>query len=143
VVYQMIYFSTTPTPLDAAQITDLLKQSKANNARDGITGLLVYYDKMFFQILEGDRDKVEACYHRIEKDQRHRKLFLMWEGDAEKRAFDDWKMAYESESDLCEETRKSSLSIHKLKQDPGQMSRGDPYMASTIQNVLSDFRELR
>ena len=141
-VYQMIYFSTTPTQMDAVQISDLLKQSKANNARDGITGLLVYYDKMFFQILEGDRDKVEACYHRIEKDQRHRKLFLMWEGDAEKRAFDDWKMAYESK-DMCEETRNSSLSIHKLKQDPGQMMGGDPYIACAIQNVLSDFRELR
>lgn len=143
VVYQMIYFSTTATPLDAVQIRDLLTRSKANNARDGITGLLVYHDRLFFQIIEGDRDKVEACYNRIKKDQRHRKLFLMSEGDVEQRAFDGWKMAYESESDMCEDMRKSSLSIRKLKKDPGQEIGGDPYIAHAIQNVLSDFRELR
>lgn len=142
-VYQMIYFSTTATPLDAVQIKDLLTASKANNARDGITGLLVYHDRLCFQILEGDRDKVEACYHRIKKDQRHRKLFLMSEGDVDKRAFKDWKMAYESDSDMCEDARRSSLSIRKLKKNPGQEIGGDPYIACAIRNVLSDFRELR
>ncbi|WP_139226513.1 BLUF domain-containing protein [Sulfitobacter marinus] len=134
----MIYFSTAVARLNEAQISDLLKQSKANNARDGLTGLLVYHDRLFFQIIEGDRDKVEACYNRIQKDQRHRKLFLMWEGDSEKRAFDDWKMAYE-----CEATHASSLSIQKLKKNPSDVTGGDPYIACAIQNVLSDFRELR
>ncbi|WP_339764643.1 hypothetical protein [uncultured Sulfitobacter sp.] len=67
----------------------------------------------------------------------------MSEGDVDKRAFKDWKMAYESDSDMCEDTRRSSISIRKLKKNPGQEIGGDPYIACAIHNVLSDFRELR
>lgn len=64
-IYQIVYISSSPEPLETSQVSDILGSSRINNARDGITGLLVYHDQLFFQVLEGNRSVVEHCYARI------------------------------------------------------------------------------
>ena len=58
----------------------------------GITGLLVFGSGIFFQWLEGPRDKVTAAFTRIAQDDRHLDVRLIWSGDAEERLFPDWDM---------------------------------------------------
>ena len=75
-------------------LSDILNVSKRCNTRDDISGILMYYDRLFFQVLEGDKDLVVNCYARILRDPRHSSISLMWEGEAETRAFASWAMGY-------------------------------------------------
>ncbi|MEB0262865.1 MULTISPECIES: BLUF domain-containing protein [unclassified Mucilaginibacter] len=46
-------------PFTTKQLKDLLKESRDNNIRVGITGLLLYNDGAFMQVLEGYEDPVK------------------------------------------------------------------------------------
>ena len=49
---RIIYLSTSSVILPEDEVQDILKISRANNTRDGVSGLLVYHDGSFFQVLE-------------------------------------------------------------------------------------------
>lgn len=93
-LYHIAYVSAARDPLVPQLLADILDVSARNNARDGITGVLMYHDRTFFQILEGARDAVKSCYARICMDNRHSGVCLMWEHDVESRVFSDWAMGY-------------------------------------------------
>lgn len=63
------------------------------NVGDGITGVLLYLDGLFVQILEGTQDRVEATFERICRDMRHTDLQLIDMISVSERMFDDWAMA--------------------------------------------------
>ncbi|WP_397600450.1 BLUF domain-containing protein [Silvanigrella sp.] len=74
-----------------------LIQEKAikNNERDMLTGILMYFDGIFFQILEGDFEKVSICFGKIKNDQRHRKITIISNEEFVKdRKFPDWSMKF-------------------------------------------------
>jgi hypothetical protein len=72
----------------------LLDQSREKNTRLGITGLLLYKDGAFMQVLEGEDLCVENLYSTIEKDPRHRACTLLrWEVIKE-RCFPAWSMGF-------------------------------------------------
>ncbi|WP_092891658.1 BLUF domain-containing protein [Roseicitreum antarcticum] len=71
VVYQLAYVSSSRTRLYEALLNDILTVSEKNNTRDGISGILMYHDQLFFQVLEGERTCVKNCYDRILLDPRH------------------------------------------------------------------------
>ncbi|HEX8658114.1 MAG TPA: BLUF domain-containing protein, partial [Hymenobacter sp.] len=75
-----------------AQLCELLEQSRRHNAAAGITGLLLYSDGRYVQVLEGPRDKVRALYARIRKDPRHSHLVTICEGPGPTRWFTQWSM---------------------------------------------------
>lgn len=69
---QLTYASRTSRVLSPADIKDILSASQRNNARAGITGALCLNNGIFLQQLEGDRAAVNALYHRLLKDTRHK-----------------------------------------------------------------------
>lgn len=48
-VYQIVYVSVPIEPLSASQISGILNTARSNNSREGITGLLIYHDNLFFK----------------------------------------------------------------------------------------------
>lgn len=92
--YQIAYLSMSKTQLDEVLLSDILTVSIRNNTRDGISGVLMYHDQLFFQVLEGERTLVEKCYRRILRDPRHSGISLMWEDEAETIKFFSWAMGY-------------------------------------------------
>jgi hypothetical protein len=50
---QIAYFSTAARVQDAKTVHDILIQSRVNNRRDGITGLLIAGGNRYMQIIEG------------------------------------------------------------------------------------------
>lgn len=91
---QLVYVSSVSpkaAPIDAAAI---LAASRANNARDGITGLLYSDSARFLQALEGPAEQVEAAFERIRRDPRHRAIVLLSRRTIDAREFGDWSMAH-------------------------------------------------
>ena len=93
-IYRLIYVSmiaAEPAALPTV-VEDILVVSVANNHRDGITGFLLCDGFNFAQALEGQQDKVEACFARIARDPRHVQPVVREIGWREERAFARWSM---------------------------------------------------
>ncbi len=72
----------------------ILQSARRNNQALGITGLLLYIDGGFLQVLEGEEEAVHRIYTRIRADNRHWETRLMLDREAP-RAFGDWSMGFE------------------------------------------------
>lgn len=99
-MFRIVYLSTANTPLSKAELTGLLEQSRSNNQQRNITGMLLYKDGQFIQILEGPEPAVRELYEQhIARDPRHHKLTLLLEEDAPERLFDQWSMGFRDLND--------------------------------------------
>ena len=96
---QLVYISTARGPVDRALIDSILTASRRNNARVGVTGLLVSGGRRFLQALEGPEAAVRATYARIKADPRHLGLVQLSARQVDARAFGDWEMAHQVGSD--------------------------------------------
>ncbi|MEQ9259971.1 MAG: BLUF domain-containing protein [Roseovarius sp.] len=93
-VFQLAYTSAATSDVTGNQLRDILETSQRNNVRDGITGVLMYNNGLFFQILEGDQSAVEGCLDRIRADVRHSAIALAFTGHVEHRVFARWEMGF-------------------------------------------------
>lgn len=75
-------------------VARILAESRRNNSRLKIGGVLHYGNGYFFQCLEGDRDVVNERYHRISQDDRHKDVQLLSFDKVSRRMFPDWSMKY-------------------------------------------------
>ena len=86
-------------------LSDVLAQSRINNPRLGITGMLLYSDGNFMQAIEGDEESVDRLAETIAQDPRHCRLTRLYRGAITERQFPDWSMALRQMSDLPVEDR--------------------------------------
>ena len=93
-VYQLLYASGGTRTVTDADIDDILRTSRVNNAALGITGLLLFADNMFIQVLEGAESDVQKLALRIKRDPRHRNFMELIEQHSPVRAFAQWQMGF-------------------------------------------------
>lgn len=91
---QLVYISTSRSTIDAALLESILEQSRRNNERAGMTGLLVAGGRRFLQALEGPDPEVLTTLARIAADPRHFAVVELKRRGIEAREFGDWAMAY-------------------------------------------------
>ena len=89
-----IYASAASRDLEAGELAGLLEVARENNTRLGLTGMLLYAEGSFFQVLEGQAGVVDALYARIELDPRHRHVTMIIREPIPKRHFDAWTMGF-------------------------------------------------
>lgn len=99
-LHELTYASLATRDMSQAELVDLLDASREANLRRGITGLLLYRQQEFMQLLEGDRSAIFQLYETICADPRNRNNYLMWEGAIEQRSFPDWSMAFLAPNEL-------------------------------------------
>ncbi len=87
-----LYASRCATPQPTALLEQILVQSRRNNPRRGITGLLCATSEVFVQVLEGGRDEVSALLCSILRDDRHRDVRLLSYEEIAERQFGNWSM---------------------------------------------------
>ena len=93
-LYQVIYSSRARSPLSEASLRTILEGARTRNAARHITGALLYVDGAFLQVLEGEREAVQALMQRIAADPRHTDLKVFFEAEVEARLFEAWAMAH-------------------------------------------------
>ena len=90
---RIIYISKITNPLSNKEIEQIGNTSIQNNMQINVTGTLVFFEKMFFQIIEGDDKEVDQLYEKIGNDPRHYDILrLKTEDDINERLFPDWYM---------------------------------------------------
>lgn len=93
-MFFLVYVSAAVTWFSNTELRALLVGCRAHNERAGITGILLYKDGNFMQVLEGPESAVLALYARIAGDLRHRGMLTIDSGTAETRQFEGWSMAF-------------------------------------------------
>ncbi len=91
---RLLYASRPAAPLTAAVVDAILVQSRAHNARLGITGILCYGRDTFLQVLEGGRDEVCELYNTIVRDDRHAHVRILSFEEISERRFGNWTMGH-------------------------------------------------
>lgn len=90
----LIYVSNSPAPLDAAELDRILESAVRHNTPQQVTGMLLYVNGSFMQVLEGEEAAVKETYGRIAKDPRHTNIFILEQGPIAARSFDRWSMGF-------------------------------------------------
>jgi hypothetical protein len=81
--------------MEEAELLELLEAARVRNGELGITGLLLYAEGNFIQVIEGAPDGVELLYRRIKRDPRHRRFTPLLDHMIESRNFEGWQMGFE------------------------------------------------
>jgi len=90
----IIYSSAAATAFSERDLVDLLTAARSKNAAQGISGMLLYVDQSFLQVLEGPPDAVDKLFKSISRDDRHNQIVTIIRETIPRRAFADWSMGY-------------------------------------------------
>lgn len=93
-LYRIIYLSSGLKDLTSSDVKEILAKAKENNRAKNITGILLYLDKNFIQVLEGEKEDVIKLYQKISLDHRHKNVIKVIEGNIASRQFDKWDMGF-------------------------------------------------
>ena len=91
----LVYASSASKHLSEDELEAILETSRMNNARIDVTGMLLYADGNFLQILEGDKTQVETLYDKITQDARHHSALRILSRFSDERNFAEWSMGYQ------------------------------------------------
>ena len=89
--HAICYVSNCSEELNHQQIEELLKYCRDKNKSLNVKGLLLYSEKNFFQILEGERRVVLDLYKKIREDPRHYELIQVIGRDIEVGCINNYK----------------------------------------------------
>ena len=131
----LVYASAAARGLSEQEILSLALEVREHNQGLGVTGMFLYAEPSFFQVLEGPRAVVEQLYAHIAEDPRHLNLTKVFEGPVGHHHFSDWS------------TGLAFLNDAQTGQIPGSNDFFGPGRclqqlgASTTKDVLTGFRE--
>lgn len=91
---QIIYCSVASHLFSEDELNELLRVSRRYNERNGITGILLYSEGNFFQVLEGEEAVIDELYARIKEDGRHDQVVQIVRESISARTFKNWTMGY-------------------------------------------------
>ncbi len=94
-VKRIIYCSQATDAFTPDDLIALLVAARHRNEPLGLTGLLLYSNQSFLQVLEGDDDAVADVYASITRDPRHTNIRLLMDEEIPARLFPDWTMGFE------------------------------------------------
>ena len=102
---RLIYVSKA-VEMQAGTLADaILRKAHLWNTQNDITGVLCEGQRVFLQVLEGERGKVTQLYARIVTDPRHTELQLIHCEGISQRRYAGWSMAHVRLSDVDPQTK--------------------------------------
>ncbi|NCV38941.1 MAG: BLUF domain-containing protein [Betaproteobacteria bacterium] len=111
-------------------------ESMRHNSDHSITGLLLYDQGSFCQVLEGEKKDLKNLYKKIEKDPRHFNVNLISEKDIDIREFSAWSMRFIN-LDFYDRDK-----IKGYQKDNGNLMDWNAINASLAKNILMQFKSI-
>lgn len=119
---RIVYVSTSSNPIQDLErgihkdVGRILMQSRKNNPKQKVGGVLYFSNNYFFQCLEGEQQAVNNLYQKISTDPRHKNVQTISVKRIDQRLFTNWSMKYVALRD----------NVTRLLQDNG-ISNFNPY----------------
>lgn len=129
--YAISYVSTAERSLSETEIRQILNDSEVNNNKQNITGLLLYSEGNFFQIIEGDQKQIVELYETIEGDSRHFNVIKLFGKEINKESFDGYKSDF-----ISEDARYSSARLQNYEH---YLEVLDKPTKNAVANILKAF----
>lgn len=136
-MYQLIYVSEAVKPMSAQALEELLLVARKKNRDLKITGMLLYLNNSFLQVLEGPEENVKTLYQRIIEDERHRNIKLVEEMECDKREFGSWSMGFENLDDVEDAPKQ----YYRSFLDNQFLSSEDAPASSKSRSLLNQFKK--
>ncbi len=93
-LHELAYISAAKVAFAPAELRALLERARLKNQRLGVTGVLVYAEGSFMQMIEGPEEVVQSLFATIERDPRHHNVVRMFGGPTAGRSFEAWTMGF-------------------------------------------------
>lgn len=133
---EIAYTSRASKMFSPQELQDLHQEAMSFNREHEVTGLLLYNDGIFFQVIEGEAEVVLALYASICKDFRHYDVRTIYEQPLAARNFKTWAMSFHNISHDQRQPIHSQIDISDL-------DNMDAWIApSTAQVLVNAFRLL-
>ncbi len=100
-----VYISSAAPSFRPEDIQRLLEKSRLNNARLGLTGMLLYKEGQFLQMLEGPETVVQEMAAKISHDARHCSIVSLIRANEAQRLFPASWMGFAGFEDVSPEQR--------------------------------------
>jgi hypothetical protein len=91
---ELSYLSEAVSDMSFLGLMRLLESARTFNQNNGITGILLYDNQQFGQIIEGERASVMKAWKRIQDDRRHHRIELLEIREIEERSFPEWLLRF-------------------------------------------------
>lgn len=142
-MYYLVYSSHAKVPFQEKTLEQLLFQCQRNNSNKGVTGLLLYTDQKFVQVIEGEKNVIQNTYQKIQEDTRHENVEVLIEGPIKERNYPQWNMGYKSL--LPEEVMKRLGYRDPVNYFRKNKVTGDSHVAELFMKLFFDqnFRNLK
>jgi len=88
------YISDSNNEESTNSLNELYSKAKNNNNKNNITGILIYSNYNFLQVLEGEEKMVDAIFKKIRHDSRHKNIFNVINTTIEQRIFEDYNFGF-------------------------------------------------
>ncbi|MBO9465313.1 BLUF domain-containing protein [Tropicibacter sp. R15_0] len=92
-LYRLIYASTA-TDIDRDLLTNIIETSNRLNSKNYITGMMIFDNGYFLQLLEGERAFLTKRFLEISKDTHHNDIEILTCGPIHARLFTGWGARY-------------------------------------------------
>jgi hypothetical protein len=91
---ELSYLSEAVSDMSFLGLMRLLESARAFNQKHGVTGILLYDNQQFGQVIEGERANVMKVWKRIQEDKRHHRVELLEIREISERSFPDWLLRF-------------------------------------------------
>lgn len=124
------------------EIIDIINVSRVNNARLGVTGLLIYHEGSIIQILESEKEVLYTLYNKIIKDTRHKAIIKVLDFSITERNFREWSMGFKQVSNENWSELKGYLNLDNVDEFQQLRDSGNAHIISMI-NSFANINRLK
>ena len=93
-LYCLVYTSVSSQKMSDDDLKKILEKSREKNRKSNVTGMLLYLDPYFIQVLEGEEETIDSIFNTINQDSRHQKVSIIYKQPLDKRYFSNWFMGF-------------------------------------------------
>ena len=119
-LHQLIYMSKLAT--DDSVLNSIHSHAVRNNTARTMTGMLLFAQGRFLQVLEGERKDVEHTFEKSKEDRRHDHVTLIADRPIVERSFSHWNMGFKA---LSENEAKANAELMAFFSKPLEESELD------------------
>ncbi len=129
--WAICYVSSENDRMEENHIEILFSQTQRNNTANDISGILLYSQGNFFQVIEGDAITIKELFKKIENDDRHRNLFRVFNREIKQDQYDGYCCDFLTKHNQSEELNENYY-LQFLK-------NLDHSSQTAVQNILKAF----
>jgi Sensors of blue-light using FAD len=143
-LHRLIYFSTAVGVLRADELDRIYLRATAANSRAGITGLLLFVEGSFVQVLEGPAAGITSLMQKIRRDKRHTAIATLYSGVCAERTFPESPLHYVPARNLTPGEKQAFADLRQTVQSRSvPMGPPAPAQDHGLSAFLTSFADVR